>query len=112
MQRASSCLWLVVFIGCGDWLAPVNVAATTCQSDQGCAATFFCIEGRCLRSSEPRCGDGKVQAERGELCDDGNHDDDDACPSACQPARCGDGIRRDDLGVEDEGFEACDDGNT
>jgi cysteine-rich repeat protein len=36
------------------------------------------------------CGDGRI--EDGERCDDGNTDDTDDCTSACQPARCGDGV--------------------
>lgn len=49
-----------------------------------------------------RCGNGLV--ESGELCDDGNTVDTDACPSSCQPAQCADGL------VE-SGVESCDDGN-
>lgn len=36
------------------------------------------------------CGNGRI--DDGEHCDDGNLDDHDACTSACQPARCGDGV--------------------
>ena len=50
----------------------------------------------------PRCGDGVV--DPGELCDDGNRDDGDACRNTCEPARCGDGVVW-------RGVEACDDGN-
>ena len=38
------------------------------------------------------------------MCDDGNNDDDDACPSSCVPAYCGDGFVQ-------QGLEECDDGN-
>ena len=38
-----------------------------------------------------------------ETCDDGNMDDNDACP-ACMPASCGDGFVW-------QGMETCDDGN-
>ena len=48
------------------------------------------------------CGDGVVQA--GEVCDDGNQDDSDACLVTCSPAKCGDGEVQ-------AGVEACDDGN-
>src|SRR5262249_45573125 len=52
------------------------------------------------------CGNGSL--DPGEVCDDGNNNTSDACPSGpsgtCQPARCGDGF------VE-VGVEACDDGN-
>ena len=33
----------------------------------------------------------------GEICDDGNTEDDDGCLSTCAPARCGDGVQRLDL---------------
>jgi len=45
------------------------------------------------------CGDGDVNATRGETCDDGNASDNDSCPSSspagspyCIPATCGDGF--------------------
>ncbi len=50
----------------------------------------------------PVCGNGKL--EEGEVCDDGNQDDTDACVQGCQNARCGDGHVR-------AGVESCDDGN-
>jgi cysteine-rich repeat protein len=43
------------------------------------------------------CGNGRL--DQGELCDDGNTNDTDACTSACKPARCGDGAVQ--FGVED-----------
>jgi cysteine-rich repeat protein len=41
----------------------------------------------------PECGDGMVNAARGEVCDDGNAADGDGCSSRCEtePATCGDG---------------------
>lgn len=82
------------------------------------------------------CGDGIVQANLGEECEDGNTDSTDACTAACLVARCGDGFvfigdeACDDGNLEDgdtchadcttpvcgdgvlEGGEGCDDGNT
>ncbi|XP_053718368.1 acetylcholinesterase collagenic tail peptide-like [Synchiropus splendidus] len=46
------------------------------------------------------CGDGKVQAQHGEECDDGNHIVTDSCLN-CKWAYCGDGYRH-------EGIEECD----
>jgi cysteine-rich repeat protein len=56
-----------------------------------------------------RCGNGLLNnwgddGEFGESCDDGNTIETDGCTSACQFARCGDGIVW-------AGEEACDDGN-
>ncbi|XP_011479168.1 acetylcholinesterase collagenic tail peptide [Oryzias latipes] len=46
------------------------------------------------------CGDGKVQAQHGEECDDGNQIPTDSCLN-CKWAYCGDGYRH-------EGMEECD----
>ncbi|XP_072303886.1 uncharacterized protein [Eucyclogobius newberryi] len=55
------------------------------------------------------CGDGKVQAQHGEECDDGNQNVSDACLN-CKWAYCGDGYRHD--GIEecdgkDFGYQTC-----
>ena len=43
----------------------------------------------CVRSGErPQCGlcgDGEVNSEMGEVCDDGNFDESDDCDNTCQP---------------------------
>ncbi len=49
------------------------------------------------------CGDGTLNMSAGEVCDDGNDDDTDACPG-CAAATCGDGFVQTDV-------EECDDGN-
>ncbi|MCB9506527.1 MAG: DUF4215 domain-containing protein [Myxococcales bacterium] len=51
----------------------------------------------------PYCGDGVLDADRGEECDDGNSVPDDGCSNLCRTPRCGDGTR--------QGDEQCDDGN-
>lgn len=35
-------------------------------------------------TGNPSCGNGRVEAEEGEQCDDGNRNDGDACSKACQ----------------------------
>lgn len=45
------------------------------------------------------CGNGRLDA--GEICDDGNRVDEDACTAVCRPARCGDGAIQ-------AGVEQCD----
>lgn len=53
----------------------------------------------------PFCGDGILDQDEGEECDDGNTDPGDGCSPACEIAAvCGDGVL-------DEG-EECDDGNS
>jgi CSLREA domain-containing protein len=51
-----------------------------------------------------RCGDGTVQEETGEECDDGNSDNADACTNDCRGASCGDGFV--------QAGEECDDGDS
>ena len=52
------------------------------------------------------CGDGILQADLGEACDDGNLVSGDGCNASCQEEYCGDGTVQEGLG------ELCDDGNT
>jgi cysteine-rich repeat protein len=63
----------------------------------GCRADCLAMVG---------CGNGFLDV--GEVCDDGNGENDDACPDGpggtCEPARCGDGFMR-------AGVEQCDDGD-
>ncbi|HEY3235349.1 MAG TPA: lamin tail domain-containing protein [Polyangiaceae bacterium] len=51
------------------------------------------------------CGDGVVNSDAGELCDDGNHRVNDDCPdgfpSGCKPANCSDGLSHE-FGTEVE----------
>lgn len=61
--------------------------------DPGCALDPLC----------GTCGNGIVEKEHGEMCDDGNLEDGDGCSSRCQDPNCGNGAL-------DEG-EECDDGN-
>jgi cysteine-rich repeat protein len=54
----------------------------------------------------PQCGDGILDDQFGETCDDGAANNDrmaDACRTSCTKARCGDGWQ--------DSREACDDGN-
>ena len=60
------------------------------------------IRGRWLRMSA--CGDGRVSADAGEECDDGNRVSGDGCSAACDTERCGDGVLQAGRG------EQCDDG--
>ena len=94
-----------VVSGCADWIAPIDPSTETCGADQPpCVEPFVCSDGLCLRSSEPRCGDGILQTEASEQCDDGNLSDDDRCVN-CRITFCGDGVRQTQAG------ELCDDGN-
>lgn len=52
------------------------------------------------------CGDGEIDADSGEQCDDGNSVDGDGCNSACITEYCGDETIQQGLG------EQCDDGGS
>jgi cysteine-rich repeat protein len=56
-----------------------------------------------LNCTLPSCGDGDLNATRGEQCDDGNNDSDDGCDATCIVEYCGDGISQPGIG------ETCDD---
>ena len=99
-----------------------------CDSGPGCTAECTVIPGySCVVTNgkseciKIRCGDGTVDADKGETCDDGNRESGDGCSSICVVEKgwiceqtddgtstctrtCGDGILQD--------HEACDDGNT
>lgn len=54
--------------------------------------------------TNPACGDGVVDTERGETCDDANLENGDGCTDACAVEFCGDSV------VNNNGSEDCDDG--
>lgn len=101
----------------GDGIDLGGPDPATCEKDEA----GNCIEtGEPAPTEEPRCGDGIGQADRGEVCDDGNTFAGDGCNGmctkvepnwACPPAggactstlACGDSVRSTG--------EACDDGN-
>ncbi|MDI1437455.1 DUF4215 domain-containing protein [Polyangium sorediatum] len=75
-------------------------AAETCDNealDQDCNGKVNEAGADC------KCGDGWLQLGNGEICDDGNDDETDACTSLCAPPACGDGFVQPG--------EPCDDGN-
>ncbi len=67
-----------------------------------------CVEGGCVALELPPgmgCGNGSLEPDWGEECDDGNTDPADNCLDDCRTAVCGDGVLH-------RGVEECDDGNT
>ncbi|MCA9689028.1 MAG: hypothetical protein KC636_05420 [Myxococcales bacterium] len=76
-----------------------------CDDSSQCGVGVDCVDGYCggVPAGE-LCGNGVVDAESGEACDDGDaNDDEGACTTRCQLPACGDGV------VNAEG-EECDDG--
>ncbi len=101
---------------------PVDMDAMTGSSSEGGGTTNGCMEapplpqcdndGMCEKNEGgcadcSLCGDGNP--DPGELCDDGNTLNDDACVDNCQPAICGDGYLRKDA-ANPANDEVCDDG--
>lgn len=57
-----------------------------------------------LPDASPFCGNGVINPEFGEQCDDGNFVNGDGCDANCTKTACGNGVVT--------GSEECDDGNT
>ena len=97
-QYALAALVLFTTTSCFESASPL------CSSGIRCPAHMVCtVDGQSC--TERTCGNGIVESEAGEMCDDGkaNSNEPDACRDDCQEPRCGDG-------VPDTG-EVCDDGN-
>ena len=114
-------------IGTGICSNPLKSNGVICEDDDFCNGLDTCNEGTCspgdddpclyldcpatcdevtnsCRCAAEYCGDGIVQPDRDEECDDGNARSDDECTELCQVSVCGDGILHPDE-------EECDDGN-
>jgi cysteine-rich repeat protein len=71
-----------------------------------------CNDNGLCEKNEDSCADCSLCGDRnmdpGELCDDGNTNNNDGCVDNCQPATCGDGHVRTEGTVAEK--EVCDDG--
>ena len=90
--------------GLGEQCDPLDFAGRTC-ADFGfryaaIACTTDCRVDLSVCEPFPECGDGVVDAELDEECDDGNTDDGDGCSGGCLTERCGDGIVQTDEACE------------
>ena len=94
MADTDACLATCVKAKCGD--AKVQMGVEAC--DDGMASMACDVDCTAVM-----CGDNVVNMAAGEVCDDGNMVDTDACV-ACKAAKCGDGKVQ-------AGVEECDDGN-
>lgn len=88
---------------CGDGIVTVF---EECDLGPGMNTDDACSACRADCTFGPRCGDGTLQMECGEACDDGvNIGGYNQCGMGCVPAeRCGDGVAQTEFG------EQCDDG--
>ena len=74
--------------GSGDWGSPGEAnpsCVNPCKAKADgtdCGADQWCQKEVC--EFKPGCGDGKLQAELGEECDDGNKFPGDGCDAACK----------------------------
>ena len=76
-----------------DFNKPKSACASTC-GDGVVASNELCDDGKndgsyggCMpgcKARGPRCGDGVVQSDKGEQCDDGNSNNDDGCTNGCK----------------------------
>ena len=120
MQRLRFSWTSILFVacltwtGCGDDGGTPSDAGTDAAGDGGgdagdaatlpncegigdgasCGQDLICVGGTC---GPNRCGDGYLSEETGEVCDDGNNINGDACKDDCTPtcvtsADCDDGI--------------------
>jgi cysteine-rich repeat protein len=92
---------------CGDNKCDTGEA---CDGNIKCSGNGELTAGECSRTGAVECtfcGDGVVQTSAGELCDDGNTNNNDGCNNNCQlpQARCGDGVC--DSGERCEGGISC-----
>lgn len=92
------------------FLSFVLLALAGCGDDDPAALPRYFDGGASTYDGGPLltrlCGDGTVQAELGEECDDDNASDEDGCSRFCQHEYCGDGVTQAGLG------EDCDDMNS
>ncbi|MEZ4366530.1 MAG: DUF4215 domain-containing protein [Kofleriaceae bacterium] len=91
----------------------------SCTSDERCGNGVLELTERCdagaanadqpnapcrVDCTLPTCGDGIIDSDRGETCDDGNVEPGDGCTFACVVESCGNGV------IDYFAGEECDDG--
>jgi cysteine-rich repeat protein len=100
--------------GCGDAVVDPRefCDVPTCPDGTLCTSSYDCGIERCLprdgqgycsaTCAVEGCGDGTVQPQYGEECDDGNVAGGDGCSSACrmEGTHCGNGVVDPDFGEE------------
>jgi cysteine-rich repeat protein len=73
-------------VGCGDGTCASNENCYDCSEDCGCDATLgeMCMSFICTIPPPEPCGNGVLEGELGEQCDDWNVEDRDGCNEFCQ----------------------------
>src|SRR5690625_133080 len=83
-----------------------------CTKNDECAAGEFCNDDQECEEIAATCGDGVIDEDQGEECDDGENNSDtvpNACRENCKLPSCGDGVIDDGEECDDgpEGSETC-----
>jgi cysteine-rich repeat protein len=77
------------------------------RTGRRCGPGWVCTADQSACTPAGGCGDGVINADKGEVCDDGNIFSGDGCSSDCKSSEiCGNGI------LDEAAGESCDDGNT
>ena len=81
-QCSNDCNYVPISPNCGNNL---------CDPNESCDLNTRCIGGGIFTPGECRvdctyCGDGIIQSMLGEVCDDGNTNNEDSCNNDCQVA--------------------------
>jgi cysteine-rich repeat protein len=86
-----SCLALLSGCGNVDSPPPEDCAAAGDEDMNGLAD---CDDPMCAGEAacQPMCGNGKIEVENGEICDDGNLVSGDGCDANCKVTGCGNGV--------------------
>jgi cysteine-rich repeat protein len=71
----AGCLGVLAMAAC------VRSASVTCDDGTVCPEGTRCVAGGC---SSLACGDGRLDLDLGETCDDSNHQSHDGCSSLCR----------------------------
>ncbi len=102
--RNSRCTSTCLTATCGNNRLEVTENSEECDREQFKSGDLHRRNLTCDQDCNVHfCGDSSIDS--GEVCDDGNTNNLDACLDNCVAASCGDGFRR-------TGVEECDDGNT
>jgi cysteine-rich repeat protein len=96
--------------GTGSCSTPNKTDGSGCDDGNLCTLTDTCQNGICTGADLLTCGDGTVQPECGEECDDGSTGDGDGCSAVCLVEPCSVCTSEPSVCVPDAGAP-CDDGN-
>lgn len=75
-------------VGVDELVAAVNNALNGCSGGAPTPTPTATVMGTPTATPPPGCGNGTVEFNLGETCDDGNTLDGDSCPANCRIASC------------------------